>query len=124
MRHNTPRRRKAEGLRFPITIGPSRAALDAGDPAFVIHDDAVHLREIYYQAPIAHRGAGHAVAASANRRQEPAPACKPHCVYHVRSAATTRDQRGATVEHPVEDDARLVITGLAGAKEWPAHRHP
>src|SRR5262249_53441806 len=116
MRHDAARRRKAEGLRFPVDVGPRRASLDAGDQTYVIQDDAVHLRKVNHKALITHRVPGHAVAASADRREEPMPAGEPHGVHYVRGAATTRDQRGAAVEHPVEDDARLIVAWLTGAK--------
>jgi hypothetical protein len=103
MRDDASRCREAEDLRFPIDVAPRGAALDADNSALLIHEDAIHLGNIDYQAFLARRVASHAVAACANGREQTVALRKLHGVDDIGNAATARNQGGMAVEHAVED---------------------
>jgi hypothetical protein len=104
---------EAEGLGFAIDVAPRRAALDTRNPAVAINGDTVHLRNVDHQTVIANGVAGYAVAAGANCCEQMMPSRKPNGIDDIRNAATTRDNRGTTIEHSVENDSGPVILWIA-----------
>ena len=63
--------------------------------------------------------AGDAVPARADRRQKLVALCKSHGCDNIVASRAPQDEGRAAIKHAVEDDARAVVAGVAGAQQGP-----
>src|SRR5215475_4152802 len=100
-RDDATRRREAMHLRFPIELGPRRAALSARDARLRIDVDGPHQREIDHHALIDHGPTGYIVAAAAYGHGETVLAGKSHGLHDVGRSLAACDQGRLLVDESV-----------------------
>ena len=81
-----------------------------------IDANALHGREIDHQPVIADRLACDAVTAATHRHWKTVLTGEADAGDHVGRAGASRDERGTPIDDPVEDDARRIVTRLAGSE--------
>lgn len=108
-----------ERLRLAVQFAEQHPGLDPDGPGVRVHPDAPHEGEVDDGAVVAHRLAGEAVPAGADREGEPGSGGEAHGVDDVRDARAVRDEGGGTVYGSVPDPPVRVVLGVPGPHEPP-----
>ena len=107
------RGRQAEGLRFAVEFADGEAGFGSHSARGRIDTNTLHGRKIDHEPVVTDRLAGDAVTTAAHRHRKAVLAGKVDAGDHVRRAGASRDDRGAPIDDPVEDDARCIVSRLA-----------
>jgi hypothetical protein len=112
--------RKAVALRGGIELAPRQAG--AGECAAPIGIDLelLHAGHVDDETVVAHRPAGKAVTAGADRHAQAGGPPERHRRGHVGGALTPHDQRRTPIDHAVPDAARGVVLRIVGRDEGSA----
>ena len=122
------RRHAAAGHGEPVLLGrgielaPGDAGLGAHRALDRVDLDLLHRREVDGEAALAERRAGNAVAAALHRHLDPARPGEVDGRDDVGRVDAARDRHGMLVDEAVEELARLLVAGTAGAQHLAADR--
>ena len=108
------RGRQAESLRLAVEFTDGKARFGLHRARGRIDTNTLHGREINHEPVVADRLACDAVTTATYGDWKVVPAGKDHTGDHIRRASTSHDYRGAPIDGPIEDDARRIVTRLAG----------
>ena len=111
MRDRAGGRDEAKWQRLAIEIAEERSAAGAREPLARIDAHAAHQGQVDHEPVVAHRLAREAVAAAAHGHEQLVRAREVHGAHDVRGAQAAGDHRGTTIEHAVEDLARVLVPG-------------
>jgi hypothetical protein len=105
---------QAVGLRLAIDVAPQRSTLHQDGAAGRVDQHGSHGREVDDDSVVAHRGAGHIVAAAPHRDLQIVGAGKAHSGNHVGGPAASGDQARAPVDGAVPDGPGGVVVAMVG----------
>ena len=101
--------REPEVLGLAIELAPGEPGLGTGGSRLRVHPHALHRREVYDDASVARRVAGHGVASAAHRHHQFILAGEVHRGGDICNAGTAGDQSRSAVYHGVEDGAGCIV---------------
>jgi hypothetical protein len=119
VRDDTDRADEPDRLRLTVELAEERAAVHPGRALGGVDAHAVHPRQVDHDPVVAGREAGDAVAAAADRDRELLLAGEADRSGDVGCARGAGDELRVAVDHPVPDDACLVVAGVVAADDLP-----
>ena len=120
-RDDPGRRGQTVLVRRGVDAAPGGAALHADRPRARIDHDLVHRGQVDDQPVVDGAEPGAVVAATANGDGQPGPPRRVERGLHVGHGAAAGDDRRPPVDHRVVDRPGVLVAGVVGRDDLPAH---